>query len=112
MNWRTIRQLIGVDRKAGRLLRGQRLIKYDVKKSAFYGYLFYSIAIIAGLAIGFLAGYLYIQFSGDATLKVLVDQSYIILLTGLPTIVLVFSLIFTMLQQIQRSGTKFSRTGF
>jgi hypothetical protein len=98
-----------VDRKSGRLLRGQRLIKYSVKRNTFFSYLFYGIAIGVGLAVGFFAGYLYNLFSADATLQELVTEYYPSFLTGLPTIVLIFSLIFTILQQIQRSGVRFSR---
>jgi hypothetical protein len=109
MNWKTIRHLISVDRKSGRLLRGRNLIRYNVKRNAFYNYLFYAIAIAAGLAIGFFAGYLYSLFSEDASLLGLVDQYYPSFLIGLPTIVFIFSLVFTMLQQIQRSGVRFAR---
>jgi hypothetical protein len=109
MNWKTIRHLISVERKAGRLLRGRKLIKYNVKRNAFYSYLFYSIAIGVGLAVGFFAGYLYNLFSTEANLQALVNEYYPGFLIGLPTIVLIFSLIFTLLQQIQRSGVKFAR---
>jgi hypothetical protein len=109
MNWKTIRLLIDVDRKSSRLLRGQRLIRYNVKRSNFYHYLFYAIAIAAGIAVGFFAGYLYNMFAADANLLALVDQYYPSFLIGLPTIVLVFSFIFTLLQQIQRSGVRFAR---
>src|SRR3972149_9771201 len=109
MNWKTIRHLISVERKSGRLLRGQRLIKYNTQRSTFYSYLFYGIAIGAGLAVGFFAIYLYNLSSAGATLQGLVEEYYPSFLIGLPTIVLIFSLIFTMLQQIQRSGVKFAR---
>jgi hypothetical protein len=109
MNWKTIRHLISVDRKSGRLLRGRRLIKYNVKRNTFYSYLFYGIVIAAGLAAGFFAGYLYNLFSADASLQNLINEYYPSFLIGLPTMVLVFCFIFTILQQIQRSGVRFSR---
>jgi len=109
MNWKTIRYLISVDRKSGRLLRGRNLIRYNVKRNTFYSYLFYVIAIAAGLAVGFFAGYLYNLFSADVTLQTLINEYYPSFLIGLPTIVLIFSFIFTILQQIQRSGVRFSR---
>jgi len=109
MNWKTVRHLISVERKSGRLLRGRNPIKYNVKRSAFYGYLWYVLAIVAGLAIGFFAGYLYNMLSTDPTLPAIVNEYYTGFLAGLPTIVLIFSLVFTMLQQIQRSGVRFAR---
>jgi hypothetical protein len=109
MNWKTIRHLISVDRKSGRLLRGRSLIKYNVKRNTFYSYLFYGIVIAAGLAAGFFAGYLYNLFSADVSLQNLINEYYPSFLIGLPTMVLVFCFIFTILQQIQRSGVRFSR---
>jgi hypothetical protein len=109
MNWKTIRHLINVERKSGRLLRGRNTIKYNVRKSSFYGYLWYGLAIIAGLTVGFSAGYLYNLFSTDPTVPEMVSVYYAGFLVGLPTVVLIFSLVFTMLQQIQRSGVRFAR---
>jgi hypothetical protein len=109
MNWKTVRHLISVERKSGRLLRGQNPIKYNVKRSAFYGRLWYVLAILTGLAIGFSAGYLYNMLSTDPALQAMINEYYIGFLAGLPTIVLIFSLVFTMLQQIQRSGVRFAR---
>jgi hypothetical protein len=109
MNWKKVFHLIRVDMKAGRLLRGQRLIKYNVKKSTFYSYLFYAIAIAVGLVVGFLVGYVYNSFLGDAGIQGLFAQYFPSFLLALPTIVLVYTLVFTMLQQIQRSGVKFTR---
>jgi hypothetical protein len=43
MNWKTIRHLIGVDRKSSRLLRGRNLRKYNVKINALYNNLYYVI---------------------------------------------------------------------
>ena len=109
MNWKTIRHLIGVDRKSSRLLRGRNLRKYNVKRNAFYNYLFYVIVIAAGLAIGFFAGYLYNLFSAEAELQTLINEYYPSFLISLPTIVLIFIFIFTILQQIQRSGVRYNR---
>jgi hypothetical protein len=109
MNWKTIRYLISVDRKSSRLLRGQNLIKYNIKRSTFYSRLFYVIAIAAGLTIGFFAGYLYSLFSTDVNLQALINEYYPSFLIGLPTIVLIFSFVFSILRQIQRSGVRFTR---
>jgi uncharacterized membrane protein YhdT len=110
MNWKTVRYLLSVDRKSGRLLRGQRLIKYDVRKSDFYAYLFYALSIGIGLAAGFLALYIYNSvLAADSSIAGLLNIYYPSILIALPTIVLIVTLVFTMLQQIQRSGAKFVR---
>ncbi len=109
MNWKKIRQLIGVDRKSGRLLRGQRRINYNVKRNRLFSYLTYGLPIIVGLAVGLLAGYFYNSLVIEAEIQSLFSQGFQSLLLSLPTIILIFSLIFTMLMQIQRSGTRFSR---
>jgi hypothetical protein len=108
MNWKRVLYLLRVDMKAGRLTRGQRLIKYNVTRNRLFGYLTYLIPIIIGLCIGLLVGNFYIAQSSDFQLQSLFRQGMTSLLVSLPTTVLVFCLIFTMLQQIQRSGVRFS----
>ena len=110
MNWKNVRYLLSVDRKSGRLLRGRRLIKYNVRRSDFYAYLFYALSIGIGLAVGFLALYIYDSvLATDASIQTLLNQYYPSILIALPTIILIVTLVFTMLQQIQRSGAKFTR---
>ena len=55
MNWKKVLYLIRVDMKAGRLLRGQKLTNYNVRRNRFFNYIVYSIAIAIGLAVGYLA---------------------------------------------------------
>lgn len=109
MNWKKVRQLVSVDRKSGRLLRGQRRIKYDVKRNRFFSYLTYGLPVVIGLVVGLLAGYFYNSLVIDVEIQSLFSEGFQSLLLSLPTIVLIFSLIFTMLMQIQRSGMRFSR---
>ncbi len=109
MNWKNILYLIRVERKSGRLLRGQRLIKYNVRRSAVFSYIYYAIAITIGIGIGLLVGYIYGLTASDPNIKTLFIQYFPSILLALPTIILVFSLVFTMLQQIQRSGVKFAQ---
>ena len=106
MNWKTIRQLISVDMKAGRLTRGQRLTNYNVKRSRLYSYLTYAATISIGLAIGIIVSYFYSTNSSDRVFRVIFDAGFASFQYSLPTIVLVFALIFTMMQQIQRSGAR------
>lgn len=109
MNWRIVRHLISMDRKSGRLLRGQRLIKYNVRRSTLYGYLFYALAIGIGITVGYLANYFLSLLPTDFNLQMAINEYYPSFLIALPTIVLLVTMVFTMLQQIQRSGVKFNR---
>ncbi|HEX9261335.1 MAG TPA: hypothetical protein VF893_02275 [Candidatus Bathyarchaeia archaeon] len=109
MNWKTVRHLIDVDRKSGRLLRGQRLIKYDVRRSNFFSYLFYGLAIGIGLTAGLVAIYIVNLLPMDLNAQALINEYYPSLLVAFPTMVLIITLVFTMLQQIQRSGVRFNR---
>ena len=59
MNWKTVIQLIRVDMRSGRLLRGQRLIKYNVTRNRIFSYLGYAAAIAIGVVVGALAGWFY-----------------------------------------------------
>lgn len=109
MNWKKVRQLISVDRKSGRLLRGQRRIKYNDRRNKLFSYLTYGLPVAIGLTIGLLAGYFYTSMVIDVQIQNLFSQGFQSLLLSMPTMVLIFSLIFTMLMQIQRMGTRFSR---
>jgi hypothetical protein len=95
--------------KSGRLIRGQRLTRYSGKRHRLFNYLLYGAAIAIGLVIGLLVGVFYNASSTvDASLQAQFYQGLQSLLLSLPTIVLFYSLVFTMLQQIQRSGVRFS----
>jgi hypothetical protein len=62
-----------------------------------------------GLAAGVGGGFIYKTIAAvDASTKTLIDQALLNLFLSLPTLVLIYSLVFTMLQQIQRSGARFS----
>lgn len=107
MNWKNVVHLIRVDMKSGRLHRRRKLTKYRERK--FFVYLIYVAALILGLAIGILAGVFYSSASSiDSGLPSLIDQAMLSLFLSLPTLVLIYSFIFTMFQQIQRTGIKFS----
>jgi hypothetical protein len=69
----------------------------------------YGGSLALGLAVGALAGILYVSASAtDPNFAALANQGMLSLFLGLPTMVLIYSLIVTMMQQIQRSGVKFS----
>lgn len=107
MNWKNVVHLIRVDRKSGRLIRGRRLTRYRERR--IFTYLLYGGALVLGLLAGIGGGFTYQTVSAiDPQNKVLFDQAVPSLFLSLPTLVLIYSIVFTMMQQIQRSGVKFS----
>ncbi len=106
MNWKNVLFLMRVERKSGRLLRGIKATKY--RENAFLAYWPYWAAAIIGVLGGLLANYITsIIYSTAAipSLPSLSDETLSVFVV-LPTIVLVISLVFTLLQQIQLSGIK------
>jgi hypothetical protein len=106
MNWKNVLFLMRVERKSGRLLRGIKATKY--RENTFLAYWPYWAAAIIGVLGGLLANYITsIIYSTAAipSLPSLSDETLSVFVV-LPTIVLVISLVFTLLQQIQLSGIK------
>jgi hypothetical protein len=107
MNWKNVLSLMQVDRKSGRLIRGKKLTRY--RENKFLAYWAYWVALAIGLAVGVLVSLAYNSISaGDPNLQAQFQIGTLSLFLSLPTLVLIYSLVFTMLQQIQRSGIKFS----
>jgi hypothetical protein len=97
-----------VERKSGRLIRGQKLTKY--RENRVLAYWPYWLALGIGLAVGVLAGVIY-NFAVTASpdlLSLVQDGAVSLFFSSLPTLVLVYSLVFTMMQQIRLSGVKTS----
>ena len=109
MNWKTVLQLVRVDMKSTRLLRGKRLIKYNVKRSRMFSYLTYFAAAVIGVAAGALVLYIYSSIGTEDGLQAVFSQGFLNFQFSLPTLILVFTFIFSMMQQIQRSGANFTR---
>jgi hypothetical protein len=105
VNWRNVLRLISVDVKSGRLIRARSFRRY--KERRIYQYLLYGGACAIGLLVGLAVGNFYSGLSVSDT-KTLLHQTAQQLFISLPTIVLLYSLIFTMMGQIQRSGMKAS----
>jgi hypothetical protein len=103
MNWKNVYDLIRVDRKSGRLIRGQRLIRYRENRTLTY--LLYGGALTIGIVAGILLGLFYNSaISVDASLRASYQETVQGVFLALPTFVLVFGFIFTLLMQIQKSG--------
>lgn len=105
MNWKTVLRLISVDVKSGRLVRGRKIRRYRERR--FFQYLLYGGACALGVAIGLLVG---IFYSGipDPEIKIILHDGAILLFLSLPTLILIYSLVFTLMSQIQRAGVKSS----
>jgi hypothetical protein len=95
-----------VERKSGRLLRGIKATKY--RENAFLAYWPYWVAAIIGVLGGLLANYITSIVYSTAAIPSLpsLSNETLSVFVVLPTIVLVISLVFTLLQQIQLSGIK------
>jgi len=107
MNWKNVLSLMQVDRKSGRLIRGSKLTKY--RENKFRAYWAYWVALAIGLAVGALVSWVYVYIlAGELSVQAQFQLGALSLFLSLPTLVLIYSLVFTMLQQIQRSGVKSS----
>jgi hypothetical protein len=107
MNWKNVFSLMRVERKSGRLIRGTKLTRY--RESGFLAYWPYWTGLALGIATGLLAGIIYNFVSAaDPELSALFQEGALSIFLSLPTLVLVYSLVFTTMQQIQRSGVRAS----
>src|SRR4030042_11100 len=107
MNWKNVLSLMRVDRKSGRLVRGRKLTRY--RENFFFAYWPYWVALGVGLAIGLLVGVVFNSAAtSDLSIQYEFQQYATSFFVSLPTLVLVYSLVFTLLQQIQKSGVKVS----
>ena len=107
MNWKNVLSLMQVERKSGRLIRGKKLTKYH--ENRFLAYWPYWVALAVGIAGGVLAGVIY-NFATTANTELLTmfQEGTLSFFFSLPTLVLVYSLVFTMMKQIRLSGVKTS----
>jgi hypothetical protein len=107
MNWKNVLSLMRVERKSGRLIRGRKLTRY--RESGFLAYWPYWVGLALGIAAGLLAGMIYnVASAADPELHTLFQEGALSIFLSLPTLVLVYSLVFTTMQQIQRSGVRAS----
>jgi hypothetical protein len=106
MNWKNVLFLLRVERKSGRLIRGIKTTRY--RENSILAYWPYWVALIIGVVSGLIANVVVSGIYSNKTipnLPSLFDGSISIFIT-LPTIVLVFSFVFTLLQQIQVAGIR------
>ncbi len=106
MNWKNVLFLMRVERKSGRLLRGVKATKY--KENRFFANWAYWLALAIGLAVGLIVGLAVYLVALTPEVTIQMQQVSLGIFVSLPTIVLVYCLVLTLLQQIQRSGVKVS----
>jgi len=105
VNWRNVLRLISADVKSYRLVRGGRFRRF--RENRLVNYALYIGACIFGVAIGWLIGNFYTGLV-DAQFRELLLQGAVNLFLSLPTLALLYGLIFTQMGQIQRIGLKAS----
>jgi hypothetical protein len=105
MKWKNVARLISVDTKSGRLLRSREFRKY--REDKFLKYLLYIGAVLVGIAIAVVVLNIYV-----ATTDELVKQTIRSGITGFflsfPSLIFIYSLVLTLMGQIQRMGVKTS----
>ncbi|MCW4054591.1 MAG: hypothetical protein NWE84_06700, partial [Candidatus Bathyarchaeota archaeon] len=107
MNWKNVFSLIQVERKSGRLIRGQKVTRY--RENRFLAYWPYWVALGIGIAGGVLVGLIYDSTTmANPELFSLFQEGTLSVFFSMPTLVLVYSLVFTTMQQIRISGVKTS----
>ncbi|MCW4006262.1 MAG: hypothetical protein NWF04_06690 [Candidatus Bathyarchaeota archaeon] len=104
MNWKTVLLLISVNRKAKRTIQESKLRRYQENKLFTYG--MYLLACLIGIIAGGLIGNFYSASSQTMQSAVLDGAKYF--LVTIPTIVLLYGVVFTQINQVQRMGAKVS----
>jgi hypothetical protein len=107
MNWKNVLFLLRVERKSGRLIRGVKTTRY--RENTVFAYWPYWTALIIGVVAGLIAQFAVSSvYSTPGSIPNLppLEKGTLSVFVTLPTIVLVFAFVFTLLQQIQVSGIK------
>ncbi len=109
MNWKNVLYLLRVERKSGRLVRGIKATHY--REHGVLAYWPYWVAAIIGIIGGFIANVVVESVYGSGVsveglnLPPLPEAANGFLVT-VPTLILIMSIVFTMLQQIQLAGLR------
>jgi hypothetical protein len=106
MNWKNVLFLLRIERKSGRLIRGIKATRY--KENSFLAYWPYWVALIIGVLGGLIANFVVsgIYSGQDITNLPSLRTGSLSIFVILPTVILIFSFVFTLLQQIQLAGIK------
>jgi len=105
VNWKNVLLLVGVDIKSYRVVRGSKFRRFRENKLVTYS--LYIGACLIGALIGSLIGNFYSGVS-DSALKKLIFDGATYFFIALPTLSLIYGLVFTEMNQIQRIGARTS----
>jgi ABC-2 type transport system permease protein len=105
MNWKNVLYLLRVERKSGRLIRGIKATHYtEHGVLAYWPYWTAAIiGVLAGLLANFIVDLAYSDASAAAVLPPIRDAS-LGFFVAMPTVILLVSIVFSMLQQFQISS--------
>jgi len=105
MKWKNVARLVSVDIKSGRLLRSREFRKY--RESKFLTYLLYIGAVFVGIAIALVVSNVY-AVTTDESVKQTIYSGIMALFLSFPSLIFIYSLVLTLMGQIQRMGIKVS----
>lgn len=105
MKWKNVARLISVDIKSGRLLRSRGLRRY--RENKFLTYLLYIGAVLVGIAIALIVFNVYATTT-DVLMKQTIYSGIIALFLSFPSLIFIYSLVLTLMGQLQRMGIKVS----
>jgi len=106
MNWKNVLFLLRVERKSGRLIRGVKTTRY--RENSILAYWPYWVALIIGVVGGLIANFIVSGIYANQAIANLpsLENGALSVFVILPTVILIFSFVFTLLQQIQLAGIK------
>lgn len=105
MNWRNVIRLLSVDVKASRTLRGIEYRKFMENRLVVYA--LYISACFFGFLLGWFIGNFYLGIT-EPSLKQLMLEGAKNLFVSLPTLALIYGLVFTQMGRFQRVGANVS----
>jgi len=105
MKLKNVARLISVDIKSGRLLRSREFRRY--RENKFLTYLLYIGAVLVGTAIALIVLNVY-AMTTDAATKQMIHNGAVALFLSFPSLIFIYSLVLTLMGQIQRMGIKVS----
>ncbi len=103
MNWKNVLILVNAYVKSYRLVRSERFRRFRERRISFY--MLYIGACVLGALLGWFVGSMFFGTS-NPQMKELVLQGILNLLSSLPTVTLLYGLVFTQIGQVQRLGVK------
>lgn len=105
MNWKNVLRLVNVNIKSYRVVRGSRFRRF--RENRLVTYALYIGACVIGVLAGWLVGNFYTGVS-NMELRTTIFEGAKYLFISLPTLALLYGIVFTQISQFQRIGAKVS----